>query len=183
MSYGEIQKKLGVPKSTLSYWLRDFQLSKTRILELQRKGWAKGEASREKFRATMRERKEFKNRQIYEKYKKDFSALSKKSLFLAGIVLYLCEGTKTDYSRIVLTNTDPKVIKFFIWWIENFLDISKNDIKIALHLYESMDLEKELNFWKNELGVNKNQFENNMKIHLFSKKHKELIEIKRRTAK
>lgn len=138
--------------------MRDFPLSTTKILELQRKGWAKGEASREKFRATMREKKEFKNQEIYKKYQKEFSTLSRRTLFIAGLVLYLCEGTKTDYARIVLTNTDPKVIIFFIWWMNIFLDIPKNKIKIALHLYENMNLEKELNFWKNELGIRKSQF-------------------------
>lgn len=34
LSYGEIRKRLGVPKSTLSYWLREFPLSEERIKEL-----------------------------------------------------------------------------------------------------------------------------------------------------
>lgn len=158
LSYGEIKKRLNVSKSTLSYWLRDFPLNEKKILELRRKGWTKSEASREKFRATMREKKKLKNQEIYKKYRKEFSALSKKTLFIAGVVLYLCEGTKTDYSRIVLTNTDPKVIKFFIWWMNIFLDIPKNKIKVALHLYEGMNLEKEFNFWKNGLEISKGQF-------------------------
>lgn len=53
LSYGEIRKRLGVPKSTLSYWLREFPLSEERILALRRQGWKKGEASRERFRASM----------------------------------------------------------------------------------------------------------------------------------
>lgn len=158
LSYGEIKKRLNVPKSTLSYWLRDFPLSEAKILELRRKGWVKGEASRERFRATMRKKKELKNQEVYNKYRKELSMLSRKTLFVAGLVLYLCEGTKTDYARIVLTNTDPKVIKFFIWWMNIFLDIPKNKIKVALHLYENMDIEKEWKFWKNELGIRENQF-------------------------
>jgi len=38
LSYAGIRKRLGVPKSTLSYWLREFPLSKKRILELRRQG-------------------------------------------------------------------------------------------------------------------------------------------------
>jgi len=38
MSYSQIKKVLGVSKSTLSYWLKDFPLSKERVEELQRKG-------------------------------------------------------------------------------------------------------------------------------------------------
>ena len=35
LSYGEIQKRLNVSKSTLSYWLREFPLSKQKIAELK----------------------------------------------------------------------------------------------------------------------------------------------------
>jgi len=38
LSYAEIRKRLGVPKSTLSYWLREFPLSKEKIKELKIKG-------------------------------------------------------------------------------------------------------------------------------------------------
>lgn len=39
LSYSEIRKQLGIAKSTLSYWLRDFPLTKERVLELRRLGW------------------------------------------------------------------------------------------------------------------------------------------------
>jgi len=58
MSYTAIRDKLGVPKSTLSGWLCDYPLSEERILELRRKGWKKGEASRERFRNSMRRKRE-----------------------------------------------------------------------------------------------------------------------------
>lgn len=57
MSYSAIAKELHVPKSTLSYWLRDYPLSEGQVLELRRKGWSKGEASRERYRNTMRTKK------------------------------------------------------------------------------------------------------------------------------
>jgi len=57
LSYSNIVKTLKVPKSTLSYWLKDYPLTNDGILELRRKGRGKGEASREKFRETMRQKK------------------------------------------------------------------------------------------------------------------------------
>ena len=41
LSYSEIQKRLHVSKSTLSYWLKDYPLTEEKILELRRKGWSK----------------------------------------------------------------------------------------------------------------------------------------------
>lgn len=158
LSYSEIRKRLGIPKSTLSYWLREFPLSEERILELRRQGWKKAEAKIEKFRATMREKKELKDREVYDKYQKKFSSLSKKALFIAGLMLYLGEGGKRDHTKIAFANTDSKIIKFFIHWMNEFLGIPKDKIKVNLHLYENMDIEKEKKFWQDELGLHENQF-------------------------
>jgi len=117
-----------------------------------------GEAKIERFRATMRRKRELKDREIYNKYQKRFNKLSKKTLFVAGLMLYLGEGDKRRYERIVLANTDPKIIKFFIKWITDFLGVTKENIKVQLHLHKNMDIEKETMFWKNELGLPETHF-------------------------
>lgn len=158
LSYGEIRKRMGVSKSTLSYWLKEFPLSEKRILELRHQGWKKGEASRERFRNTMRKRQELKRQEVYKKYQKRLDKISKDAFFVAGLMLYLAEGGKTNYAQITLTNTDPKIIKFFVQWLIDFFDVAKKEMKAELHLYENMDIKKEQKFWQKELGFRKNQF-------------------------
>jgi DNA-binding transcriptional ArsR family regulator len=58
LSYSEIQKKLHVSKSALSYWLRKHPLSEAEIVELRQKAWLKGAASRECFRNVMLKKRE-----------------------------------------------------------------------------------------------------------------------------
>lgn len=157
-SYGEIRRRLGVPKSTLSYWLRDFPLSEKKISELCRRGWKKSEAGRERFRATMRKKRDSEDREIYGKYQRKFNRLSKDAFFTAGLTLYLGEGDKRRPERINLANTDSEVIKFFIKWMAEFLGIEREKIRVQLHLHEGMDVEKERKFWGNELGISKTQF-------------------------
>lgn len=158
LSYSEIRKRLGVPKSTLSYWLREFPLSEKRILELRRQGWKKGKAARERFRETMRKKKEIKYQEVYRKQQRKLANLSKDSFFVAGLMIYLGEGDKRNKYRILLANTDPWIVKFFTKWLNDFLDISREKIKVQLHLYEDMDLKQEMEFWINELGFKKTQF-------------------------
>ena len=158
LSYTEIRKRLGVPKSTLSYWLREFPLSEERILELRRQGWKKAEAKIERFRAAMRNKRELKDQEVYKKYQKRFARLSKDAFFVAGLMLYLGEGNKRDYTKIALTNTDHKIIKFFIQWLNEFLKIPKEKMKVGLHLYENMNIEKEKEFWETELSFRESQF-------------------------
>ena len=73
-------------------------------------------------------------------------------------MLYLGEGSKTSYSKIALANTDPKIITFFIKWLTEFLDIPRKRMKAQLHLYPTMDIEKEKEFWKNTLDFKEEQF-------------------------
>ncbi len=157
--YGMISKKLGVPKSTLSSWLRNLPpLSPARILELRRESWGRGEASRELFRQTMRKRREAREIKLYSEIKKKFRNVSSQSYFVAGLMLYLAEGDKRDQYSIGLANTDPQIINFFIWWLQKFLGIPESKIKVQLHLYESMNLDSERDFWIKETGLSKTQF-------------------------
>lgn len=158
MSYSAISRALNIPKSTLSYWLRDYPLSEKRILELRRKGWKKGEASRERYRNTMREKQKQKDVAEYKKWVKYFGKPEEKDLMIAGIMLYLGEGGKRNSSQVSIANTDPKVIMLFFEWLDVCLSIPRSEAKIQLHLYESMDIDKEQKFWQNTLGLKKNQF-------------------------
>lgn len=158
LSYGEIRKRLGVPKSTLSYWLREFPLTEEKVTELLRGSWKRGEASRERFRTTMRNKRALKDYETYNKYRKRFERLSPNSFFIAGLMLYLGEGDKRTYDRINLANTDPKAIKFFIKWMIEFLGIKKGKLRAQLHLHEGMDTERERKFWGGELGFSEAQF-------------------------
>ncbi len=158
LSYGEIKKRLGVAKSTLSYWLREFPLKEERISELCRYGWKKSELSREKFRITMRKKRELRNRNIYDNYRKKFAKISKDSFFTAGLMLYLGEGDKRRYERINLVNTDPETIKFFIKWLIDFLKIKREEIKVQLYLHDDMDIRREEKFWREELKISNAQF-------------------------
>lgn len=158
LGYGQIRKQIPVSKSTLSNWLRHFPLSEERIVELKRSALLRAEAKIEKYRATMRGKRERKDREEYEKYFKYFGkGISKKSFLLSGLMLYLAEGGKTNNYTASIANTDVRIVKFFIRWLKEFFGVSKNELKVFLHLYEDMDIEKEKNFWKNELDFNKSQ--------------------------
>ncbi len=159
LSYSEIRKRLGVSKSTLSYWLSEYPLSKEKILELRRLGWKKGETAREKYRLTMRQKRTELDKFVYDnKYKLIEDSLSKQNFYVAGLMLYLAEGAKRKNSTIVLANTDPSLIGFFIKWMGEFLSIPRVSIKIQLHLYENMDIEFEKEYWCKQLAIKKTQF-------------------------
>ncbi len=158
MSYSQIKKILGVSKSTLSDWLRKFPLPEGKIKELQQQGWEKSEASRERFRNTMRRKREKRMEKIYEIQKKLILPLSKREFFIAGLLLYWGEGTKYRRDRLSVSNNDPSVIKFFIYWLNKSLSVPKKNIKVELHLYNDMNINEEMQYWSKILKIPLSQF-------------------------
>ena len=154
MSYSQIKDILRVSKSTLSFWLKNYPLSRERINELR----GRSERRIEKFRETMRQKKEERLQGFYKEQKKIIFPLSKKELYLAGLFLYLGEGSRSKEAMLSVSNTDPSVIKFFMTWLTKNLNIPKNKLKIHLHLYKDMDILREIKFWSNFLNIPTSQF-------------------------
>lgn len=157
LGYGEIAKRVNVSKGTLSRWLHHMPLSEKRILELRRAGWYKGEVKRERFRNTMRAKREAKERFVYRKATKQFKNLSSDAHFVSGLMLYAAEGEKKSTADISFTNTDPALINFFLEWAIQHLNLPREKFRIQLHLYENMNIPTEEAFWLAALSFNSNQ--------------------------
>lgn len=157
-SYNAILAQIPVAKSTLSEWLKHFPLSKERVLELRRAAWKKNEAKIELFRITMREKQELRDKEIYEKCLQKFNKISVNSLFTGGLMLYLAEGSKTDRYTSKITNTDSRICRFFILWLEKFYSTPRERIKAQLQLYPTMNIKNEVAYWESELGLKSSQF-------------------------
>src|SRR5260370_21436887 len=83
-SYNQIRDILGVSKSTLSGWIKQYPLT-----EKQREALKGNIAFRiEKYRQTMKTKKDKKLSGYYSEAKKTLLPLSKRDLLIAGIFLY-----------------------------------------------------------------------------------------------
>lgn len=157
-TYSRIKRRLAVSKSTLSSWLNGLILTPKQLEKLKTNLDAAREVSREKFIITMQQKREAMLRKIYEKEKEELLPLSKRELLIAGLFLYWGEGLKASRSTLSLNNTDPKVIKFYLYWLLNVLEAPREKIRIRLHLYSDMNKETEIRFWCRQLKVPKSYF-------------------------
>ena len=153
MSYSQIKDSLKISKSTLSNWLSDMPLSDARIKILR----DDNPIRIERFRNTMKAKKEARLDQVFKKVSKDIGKLSKRDLFISGLFLYWGEGTKTKNCSVEFTNTNPNMIKFFLRWLELF-KVKKSHLRIKLHLYQDMNIDEAIDFWQKELRIDKEQF-------------------------
>jgi transcriptional regulator with XRE-family HTH domain len=153
MSYSQIKEKLGISKSTLSGWLYNMPLSEKRIRELQ----ADNPVRIERYRNTMRAKREKKFANAYQEMSLKIKKLSSRELFLAGLFLYWGEGSKTTKGTVGLTNTNPTMLKFYINWLK-FFGYSKKDFSVHLHLYSDMNIKRQEKYWSRELDIPLSQF-------------------------
>lgn len=152
-SYNKIKEELGVGKSTLSSWLKDYPLSKDRIKELT----SKSSQRIEKYINTMNKKREDRFSDIFNVIKSDIGNISERELFVAGFFIYWAEGGKTNPNAATFTNTDFNLIQVYIKWLD-LLKIEKRNIRVKLHLYKDMDINKEISFWSRKLQVKKDNF-------------------------
>ena len=148
LSYNEIRRQTGVSKSTLSIWLKDMPLSRDQIQALR----GKNPQRIERFRETMRKKREAREDAVFETVKKKFGKINNRERILAGLYLYWGEGTKSAPATVAVTNTDPDVLKFFMKWLNQF-GIKNNEVSVVLHLYKDMDYDKERLFWSKYLNI------------------------------
>lgn len=157
-TYGQIIKLLKVPKSTLSDWLSQYALTEKQLSLLKINKKYSRQLAAEKNRIAKQKKRELRINSVYQKEKKKWKSLTKREIELAGLFLYWGEGTKLMKGPIVISNTDPKVIKFSLYWMIYGLKIPKAKIKVILHLYSDMDIKEEMRYWSRELRLPLSQF-------------------------
>ncbi|MFH0912125.1 MAG: hypothetical protein V1807_00455 [Patescibacteria group bacterium] len=142
LSYNGINKKLGIPKSTLSYWLRNVHLKpeyRERFYTNQIENLTRGPQSQ-------RERRLREIDKIIEAAEKEIEIpLSFEAYRLMGTALYWAEGSKGNSFEI--TNSDPYLILFFVSWVEAIFKIPAQTLRARLNIYSQQNDLKIKKFW------------------------------------
>lgn len=157
-TYSEIRRELSLPKSTLSDWLTKYPLSENQLKLLQKSIKKNKELAIEKYRNTMRLKREKRLRETYIVQSKELLPLTKRELEIAGYFLYWGEGQKRFNGPVGINNTDPKVVKFALYWFTQILMIPNSKIRVLLHLYKDMNIKEEMNYWSKEIKIPLSQF-------------------------
>jgi asparagine synthetase B (glutamine-hydrolysing) len=78
-----------------------------------------------------------------------------------GLILYWCEGdkyTSKNKYKVAVTSTDPRLLKLFIEWLEKYYKISKEKVKLRLHIWTETDEKIAKAYWSNELNMSTKNF-------------------------
>lgn len=152
-SYRQIQKDLGVSRSTLCDWFRNEEWS----IHIKKSNANKNiTLSTERLRLLQVGR----NKMLFDKYskveleaEKEFSVYKKEPLFMAGLMIYAGEGDKKHGNCSRVSNSEFYLHKIFIKFSEKYLDIRRENIKVGLILYPDLEVRTCLEKWSQELNI------------------------------
>ena len=151
----KISKLLGVPKSTLSGWFSDIQLTDAqRKILTQNKVIALSRARKlasawhRKQKQERLENANFEARQVVEQ----LDANDSKILDLALAFLYWGEGFKKSLN-VGMGNADTQILKFLIHVLHYNYKVPVSELTGQLHLRADQNKEKEILYWSNILDI------------------------------
>jgi len=93
--------------------------------------------------------------------------MTSKELKIAGASLYACEGTKlrkdpryknTYLYSIELTNSNPRIIKLFMRFLLEELEVNVRKLRGQLFVYKDHNIKKLVRFWSKVSNIPDNQF-------------------------
>lgn len=156
-----IERKLGIPRSTLSGWFKSVPLTEEQRLRLTKNsqdGWAKARVRAvEAHRATKALRLLEAERQA-QRTLAEIDVSDPAILDLAFAMLYLGEGAKNGTTS--LASSDPKILKFVLAILKRNYDVSPTSVRCELHLRADQDAAQMKSYWSQELGIPVDNFRN-----------------------
>jgi predicted transcriptional regulator len=158
LSYSEINKHLGISKSTLSSWFSKKDWSK-KIENIHIKNQKKIlSKSLKSARLVLKKLKIERDRDFIKEAKTEFTNLKSKPLFLVGVMAYWGEGNKANGSRVALANTDPVLLEIAVNFYRKCLKVPESSLRVELFIYEDIDILKVKKFWSMKLKIPTSQF-------------------------
>lgn len=153
VSMTTIHRKYGIPRSTLSGWLKEITLTeeqRTRLMQNSRDGWKKArEGSLKWHKAQKQNRLNIARKEateVHEKLQK-----TNETLELALAMLYFGEGGKNGSTT--MGSSDPMMLQFFIKSLEKLYLLDRLDFRYDLHLRDDQDEDKMKKYWSSKLDI------------------------------
>mgnify|MGYP001617044621 CR=1 FL=1 len=168
-SYSEIHAALKIPKATLSDWFGEIGWSKDMTKKL---------ASRVQVQHTVRiiELDRIRGQHLARSYeearneaREDLSILKYNPLFIAGLMLYWGEGDKATKAQVRLANTDPELIRLFVFFLIKICNIPREKVGVHILTYPDIDDKSNRQYWSEISGIAPEKF---LKSVLIQGRHK-----------
>ena len=149
-SIKEIARLLCVSTSSVSHWVRDIELTDAQHAALQARNGLheRQRLAREAMATKARARRAAAQQEGRRR------ARTRDHRYVGGCMLYWAEGSR-NRNKIVFTNSDPAMARFFVEFIRDFFDIGAERLRLTCNLFADHEARQEEieNFWLTTLGL------------------------------
>lgn len=157
-SYSEIYEALCIPRSTLSGWFGREEWSGTIRNRL-------AAARQEEHTIRIVELNKIRGQHLAKAYetareeaRKEFGLLKYDPLFISGVMLYWGEGAKDPKQGVKFTNSDSKMIEFYVQFLLKSCHIPIEKIKAYVLIYPELEEKTTRAYWSKASGLPWEQF-------------------------
>ena len=146
LSIKQIERELGISRSSASIWTREVVLTPEQFQQLyvnKKTGNLRGSmvAALKKRELTKR----LVNRALLDA-RRLIGKISARDRFLTGISLYFGEGDKSG-RNVAFTNSDPRAVRFMVDWFREFCSVSEDRFRCNLYLHDNLDERAAKKYW------------------------------------
>ncbi len=149
-SIKEIARLLRVSTSSVSHWVRDIELSDAQHAALQaRNGLHERQCLAH---AAMAAKARARRSAAQQEGRRRARILNHR--YIGGCMLYWAEGSRSR-NKIVFTNSDPAMARFFVEFIRGFFDINSERLRVTCNLFaDHRARQREIeDFWLSTVGL------------------------------
>jgi hypothetical protein len=154
-SLNEIRGELKVAKSSVSTWVRNVELTESQKTRLQQKGFYREAV--EKRRTSRLASEKIKRDLVINIAQSSIGKISKKQLWLIGVMLYWAEGGKTQ-NLVRFSNSDPRMIKIMMFFFRRVCEVPEVKFRAHIHIHPHLDHKKAEKYWSTVSGIRSMQF-------------------------
>jgi transcriptional regulator with XRE-family HTH domain len=145
LSMREIERRLGVARSTVSAWVREIELTDHQREEIHARGLSARSRARRIYYRARRRRSQDEGRA---------QARRQEALHVAGCMLFWAEGSR-QRNVVQFTNSDPSMMAFFVRFLRNYFELPNEALRVACNLFaDHEEIPREIeDFWLSTLGL------------------------------
>jgi len=155
-SIKDIARILGVSKGSVSLWTRGVTMNISQKNALLAR--SNSFEITEQRRKTRLENEEKKRTLLMQNAENEIESLVLHDLKIAGIMLYLAEGGKTQRGLVRFSNSNPGVIKLMMNFLRKICNVPEEKFKGHIHTHSNAQVYKAEEYWSEITGIDKKKF-------------------------
>ncbi len=153
-----IAQSLGIAKSTTWLWVKHVVLSERQVADLV-KNSVDGRNTGKQVLAAVRLAHQVVRQKNAKTIVSDLLTVQPDSFWkVFAAILFWCEGGKRHLTSVRFTNSDPELLRVFLYAFRKGFDLDERKFRAVVHIHGYHDDLKQKKFWSEVTGVSMKQF-------------------------